>query len=209
MSRVTASASAPLKFSEVKPATTSPAFRRYIEAGLKLLAASDSPEAKRTLKAINGGRVKIDLFSDLTAADFRHMKKDLPDEKLVRQNREAYRAISRNLNGYMWDDRVYVHRELSPKKLAATLVHEVTHVLTKAEENYRGPKAALRQEYAAFYAEKRFLGFEMTPARCLALKRYIIDLYALKGVTPADVPDLPVAPAAAPKPPSRASAASR
>ena len=175
----------------MRPERSDPAFRRYIESGLKALAASDVPEAKRTLKAITKGQVKVDGFSDFTAKDYQKVRKGMKGlgPKL---DARAERRISAALDGYMWDDRVYVHRGLSPRRLASVLVHEVTHVLTKAEENYRGPKAVLRQEYAAFYAEKRFWGVEMTPARCRALKQYIIREYELKGVTPDDVPDRPV-----------------
>lgn len=206
MSRVAASARAPLAFTEVKPRSSDPAFRRYIARGLEVLAQSDVPEARRTLKAITSGRVKVDVFGDATAADFRHMRKDLPEARLKRLDGRAVERISRSINGYQWDDRIYVHRELSPKRLASLLVHEVTHVLTRAEENYRGPKAALRQEYAAFYAEKRFNGVEMTPQKCRALKRYIIELYELEGVTPEDVPDRPQPPV---RSPSRAATATR
>jgi hypothetical protein len=182
---------------------TSPRFRRYIEAGLKALAASDVPEAKRALKAITSGRVKVDLFTDFTAKDFRRVRKDVPGVG-AKLDARAYEKISGALDGYMWDDRVYVHRDLTPRRLASVLVHEVTHVLARAEENYRGPKAALRQEYAAFYAEKRFQGVEMTPARCRALKLEIIEHYELKGVKPEDIPDRPVLTA-----PSRAASATR
>lgn len=199
MPRVTARATA-TRFEEVDPAHSDPAFRRYIASALKLLQKSDVPEAKRTLQAINSGRVKVDLFSDLTAKDFRHMTKDMKGTlnlvpadraRLHRSNSKAFTGISRTLNGYMWDDRVYVHRDLSARKLASTLVHEVTHVLNRSEENYRSPKAALLEEYRSFYAERRFAGVEMTPARCRTLKQYIIREYELKGVTPDDVPDVP------------------
>lgn len=197
----------------MKPSPHDAAFRRYIEKGLFELQKSDTPEARRTLRALTSGQVKVDGFSDLTAADFRHVRRDLPAERLTKLDARAVKRISKAINGYQWDDRIYVHRDLSPRRLASLLVHEVTHVLTRAEENYRGPKAALLQEYAAFYAEKRFLGVEMTPARCLALKKYVIELYELKGVTPADVPDRPTPPVAAPAAAavsrSRASRASR
>lgn len=174
----------------MKPQRTDAAFRRYVEAGLKALAASDVPEAKRALKAIRSGKVKVDLFSDLTGADFRHVRKDVPGVG-PKLDARAFAKISKALDGYMWDDRVYVHRDLSPKRLASVLVHEVTHVLAEAEESYRGARAALSHEYAAYYAEKRFAGIEMTPARCKALKQYLIRHYELKGVTPDDVPDRP------------------
>lgn len=188
----------------MNPRRTDAAFKRYIEGGLKALAASDTPEAKRTLKAITSGRVKVDQFGDFTGRDFRHVQKDVKGVG-AKLDARAYKTVSAALDGYMWDDRVYVHRELSPKRLASVLVHEVTHVLMEAEENYRGPKAALLQEYASFYAEKRFSGVEMTAAQCRALKLEIIRDYELKGVRPEDVPDRPRVPAVS----SRAPAATR
>lgn len=183
----------------MKPQRSDPAFRRYLERGLEQLRASRGREARYTLAALTSGRVKVDAFSDLTARDFRHLRRDLAAQKLRPDDyrrlhdprSRALRAISGAINGYMWDDRVYVHRQLSPKKLASTLVHEVTHVLNRSEERYRTPRSILLEEYRSFYAEKRFLGVEMTAARCRALKAWVIREYGLSGVTPADVPDLP------------------
>src|SRR5688572_27653706 len=188
----------PRPFREVNPKISDIGFRKYIQRGLEQLAKSDTPEARRTLKAITSGSVKVDLLSDLTASDFRHMRKDLPElrkadfPKLHDARSKGFRTIAAALNGYMWDDRVYVHGNMSAKKLASILVHEVTHVLNRSEENYRSAKAVLLEEYRSFYAEKRFAGVEMTPERCRALKQYVIRTYELKGVTPADVPDLPL-----------------
>jgi hypothetical protein len=101
------------------------------------------------------------------------------------------RAITASLAGYMWDDRVYVAPQMEPADIARALVHEVNHVLNESEEHYRGEKATLIEEYRAFYAEELFIGTDMTPARCKALKERVIADYLLKDVTPDDVPDVP------------------
>jgi hypothetical protein len=177
------------------------AFRAYVGRALKLLARSRSTEARRTLAAIGAGHVRVEPLEHLTAADFRRVRRDLlrwniplreSDFERLRDTRsQGFRAIARTLNGYMWGDRVYVHRDLKPRQLAATLVHEVSHVLNRSASHYRTAKAVLLEEYRAYYAEKRFAGVEMTPRRCLALKRRVIREYQLDGVVPTDVPDVP------------------
>jgi hypothetical protein len=186
------------------------AFRAYVGRALKLLEKSKSAEARRTLKALRAGEVRVDPLEQLTAADFRRVRRDLlrwniplreSDFARLHDTRsQGFRAIARTLNGYMWGDRVYVHRDLKPRQLAATLVHEVSHVLNQSASHYRTPKAVLLEEYRAYYAEKRFAGLQMTPKRCRALKWRIIREYQLEGLTPQDVPDVP---------PSRARRASR
>jgi hypothetical protein len=190
-----------LSFREINPVHADDGFRAYVERALQVLAANPTLEARRTLKAIVTGRVRIDLLADLTAADFRRVRKDLlkwniplreSDYGRLHDTRSrGFRAIARVLNGYMWDDRVYIHRELSAKQLAVTLVHEVSHVLNRSEEHYRAPRDVLIEEYRAFYAEKRFSGLKMTPGRCHALKLRIIREYQLEGVAPEDIPDVP------------------
>jgi hypothetical protein len=184
------------RFQEVDARHQDSRLRRELEAALQVLAHSNTAVARRTLRALTSGRVKVDGFSDFTRRDFRHVAKDLhlrlkdyarlrdPDSKPARE-------IARDLEGYEWDDRVYVAGGVGARRLASRLVHEVTHVLNRSEEHYRGPKEILLEEYRSFYAEKLFARVEMTPARARHLKQYVIRLYALKGVTPDDVPDVP------------------
>lgn len=188
-------------FTEVNPRSSSPAFRAYIQAGLAVLARSRRAIARATLWAITRGRVRIDLLADLTRPDFHRVRRDLLKDgvqlgaddflRLHDKRAGASRAIRGVLDGYQWDDRIYVDGTLSPARLAKVLVHEVNHVLNASEENYRGARAMLREEYRALYAERLLAGVTMTRARCLALKRALIRDYGIPGVTPADVPDVP------------------
>jgi hypothetical protein len=168
-------------------------FRTYFDAALRLLAASPCRDARRTLRAIRRGHVRVQPFSQLSRADFQRVRDDLRRWNIhVPASRSvAVRTIARTLNGYMWSDRVYVHRDLSTRQLAATLVHEVNHVLNHSEAHYRGPLDVLREEYRAYLAEKRFEGIRMTRARCRALKLRVIREYQLRGLTPEDVGDRP------------------
>ena len=186
-------------FLEVNPRNTSLEFRGYVAKALRALRRSDTEVGRATYEAIATGKIKVDELSDLTRADYMHLRKELiPDgvrlkvEDYERLHRPTVmRAITESIDGYMWDNRIYVTRGASAEKLASTLVHEVNHVLNASEENYRGDKNILEEEYRAFYAEELFKGTEMTPERCRRLKQEVIDGYGLDGVTPDDVADLP------------------
>ncbi|MBI1949413.1 MAG: hypothetical protein HYS27_27250 [Deltaproteobacteria bacterium] len=182
------------QFLEVNPARTSTQFRRYVGAALDVLRTSDSKIARLTWEMVATGRVQLDELRDLTHADYLRARKDLLKDGVKlpeRPNAAAFRAITSDLNGYMWDDRIYLTPGLSPKDLAATIVHEVNHVLNKSEEHYRTDQQILVEEYRAFYAERVFTGQPLSAAACRALKERVIADYGLKGVTPADVADVP------------------
>ncbi|MBM4279309.1 MAG: hypothetical protein FJ137_00640 [Deltaproteobacteria bacterium] len=187
-------------FLEVNPERTSAAFRRYVGAALDELKSSKTAIGRQTHELIATGRVKIDDLGDLTRADYQRVRRellragiDLPaDHRVLEDKRSrAWRAITSDMNGYMWDDRIYVAKGLSPKELAATLVHEVNHVLNRSEEHYRSDAAIFVEEYRAFYCEALFRGEQLTPAKCRAIKEGVIRDYALKGVSPVDLPDVP------------------
>jgi hypothetical protein len=188
-------------FHEVNASHTSAAFRSYVAAALEKLLAAPAPIGKKTHAAISSGRIKLDELSDLTRRDFERARKELaPDGmhlkasdfyKLHDARTGAARAIRKALDGYQWDDRIYVARGLSKQRLAETLVHEVNHVANHSEKHYRTHKDVLREEYRAFYVERIFRGERMTAAKCKALKEDVIRGYSLRGVTPADVPDVP------------------
>jgi len=186
-------------FLEVNPRNTSLEFRGYVAKALKALRRSDSQVGRDTYEAIATGRIKLDELSDLTRPDYLHLRKELlPDG--VRLKLEDYerlhkpkvlRAITENIDGYMWDERIYVTRGQTAESLAATLVHEVNHVINASEENYRSDLSMLVEEYRAFYAEELFKGREMTPERCRRLKESVIRDYGLDDVGPDDVADVP------------------
>ncbi|MDP2340901.1 MAG: hypothetical protein Q8O67_08090 [Deltaproteobacteria bacterium] len=188
-------------FLEVNADRTDAKFRAYVGGALDLLRNSDTEIGKLTFELIAKGDVKIDAISDLTRADYLRVRRDMIKEggqplpidrdALDDKRGRAWRAITTGLAGYMWDDRIYVAPGLSPKELAATLVHEVNHVRNRSEEEYRGPKAVLVEEYRAFYAEALFRGDPLTARHCREIKEGVIRDYGLKGVTVDDVADLP------------------
>lgn len=181
-------------FLEVNPARTSASFRRYVGAALDVLRKSDTKIGRLTWELVATGRVQLDELRDLNRADYLRARRELQKDGVqlpMRPGDAAFRAITRSINGYMWDDRIYLAGGLKPKELASTIVHEVNHVLNRSEEHYRSDRQILVEEYRAFYSERMFAKQALTPMACRALKERVIADYNLRGVTPDDVPDLP------------------
>jgi hypothetical protein len=188
-------------FREVKPERSDKAFRAYVDKALAVLKANPSPLSQATYRYVVTGKVRIDAIADLTRADYLRARKDLikwtqalsPDAYGSLQNPRspASKAIDRLLNGYMWDDRIYVAKGLTPQQLASTLVHEVNHFVNKSEEHYRGHTQPLIEEYRAFDLEALFNGERMTPARCKALKLEVAKEYGFDKARLDRIPDVP------------------
>lgn len=187
-------------FLEVNAARTSSKFRRYIGGALEELKKNGSPIAKLTHELISSGQVQIDELSDLTRADYLRVRNEMlktgvtipaSRDALDDKRGKAWRAITTDMNGYMWDNRIYVAPGQSARDLAATLVHEVNHVRNKSEESYRSHEAIFVEEYRAFYSEALFRGEKLTPARCKEIKEGVIRDYQLKGVTADNIADRP------------------
>lgn len=154
------------RFIEVDATHTNTTFRTYIHKALDKLAADNGELARLTLASIRAGYVRIDELADLTCADFERVRKDLPELRLAQtdymklKNRgsDVTAAIAGEIDGYMWSNRIYVSRGQDPQRLAATLVHEVNHVLNRSEVGYYDdlPTSAFLHEYRAFHAERTF-----------------------------------------------------
>ena len=169
------------RFTEVDPTRSSKAFRAYIGKALDVLAADDSELAQLTLTSISAGYVKIDELADLTCPDFERVRADLPDATLTPEDRgtlAAKRTIEAELDGYMWSNRIYVSRGQTAQRLAATLIHEVNHVVNRSEVGYYDdlPTSAFVHEYRAFYLEAQFDPAEYAS---IDLVSYVIDNYEL------------------------------
>lgn len=190
-----------LPFLEVNPARSSTEFRAEVHKALEVLRRSPEPIAQAVFRDVVSGRIKVDTLSDLTRPDFMRVRRDLlkdgVDIKLDAfmdmhdEKSKVMRAITANLDGYMWDDRVYIALGRKPADLAATLVHEASHVWNHSEEKYRSQKNVFVEEYRSFYAEELFRKGTPNAARCKAIKEELIANYGLTSVTPADVPDVP------------------
>ena len=196
-----ARADQPPPFTEVDPQHTSAAFKAYVAKGLDQLIKSGTALGLGTRRAIASGRVKLDEMDDLTRKDYLRVRKELLGTgpaldldgfaRLHDARTHAARALKKALDGYQWDDRIYLSLGLAPKLLSETLAHEVNHVLNHSEKHYRTAKDILREEYRAFSVEHLLHGEALTAAKCKALKAGIIRDYGLKGVTPASIPDKP------------------
>lgn len=153
------------RFVEIDPSHSNPTFRAYIGRALDALEEHDSELAHYTLESITAGHVLIDELSDLTCGDFLRVARDLPDldiqpgdyEDLTPRS-ELTAAIANEIDGYMWSNRIYVSRGQDATRLAATLIHEVNHVINRSEIGYYDdlPTSAFLHEYRSFYAESLF-----------------------------------------------------
>jgi hypothetical protein len=153
-------------FTEVDRAHSSSSFRRYVRNALDELAANRSQLSQLTLTSIENGHVKIDELADLTCPDFTRVLKDSPDlpftaadwPRLHDPDSDVLEALTNELDGYMWSNRIYISRGQHRLHLAATLVHEVNHVINRSDVAYYEdlPTSGFREEYRAFDAERRF-----------------------------------------------------
>lgn len=153
-------------FAEIDTAHSNVTFRRYIDGAIRLLERDGSDLATLTAKSIRDHHVKIDELVDLTCWDFERVRADLPDAKLVPadyhrlQDRGSpiAKVLTEELDGYMWSNRIYVSRGQPVRRLAATLIHEVNHVINRSEVGYFDdlPTSGFIHEYRAFHAESLF-----------------------------------------------------
>ena len=174
------------RFVEVDPTHTNATFRAYVHMALDKLAAHDSELARLTLASIKAGKVRIDELADLTCQDFERVRRDLPDLGLTpadyallkRRGSEVTAAIAGQIDGYMWSNRIYVSRGQAPLRLAATLVHEVNHVINRSEVGYYDdlPTSAFLHEYRAFHAEREL---DPTFYEGVDLVDHVVTSYAL------------------------------
>ena len=94
----------------------------------------------------------------------------------------------------MWSNRIYVSRGQTARGLAATLVHEVNHVINRSEVGYYDdlPTSAFVHEYRAFHAETMF---DPGPWKGVDLVERVITSYELdRAKIPASVLAHPVTP---------------
>ena len=206
-----------LAFDEVDAANTSAAFRATVEGALAEMCASQiaSNLGYETYRSIASGLVQVDQLSDLSDFDYRTVLVfyGLSPEDITRD--EAIAMLEQDLAGYMWGNRVYINIDQSSVSLAATLVHEVNHVLNRSDENYylpldrevsdaerveilnaltEDPGRAFSEEYRAFYLEGVYAGAPLDiglSQSMRALKLEVRNLYGWVGLNVDDFPDFP------------------
>ncbi len=174
-------------FYEVDATHSSAAFRTYIGKALVLLEGDDSQIARHTARSIRAGRVRVDELVDLTCWDFERVRAEIPDAmleaddyaRLHEARSPVARAITDEIDGYMWSNRIYVSRGMPVARLAATLVHETNHVINRSEVGYWDdfPTSAFVHEYRAFHAEAMF---DPAPYDGVDLVDHVIELYELE-----------------------------
>lgn len=173
------------RFIEIDATHSTPTFRTYIHKALDMLEADDSELAQLTAHSIEAGYVKVDELSDLTCEDFIRVGTDLPDLHMdahdyasLTPRSDLATSISNELDGYMWSNRVYISRGQDTRRLAATLIHEVNHVINRSEVGYYDdlPTSAFIHEYRAFYVEAQF---DPAEYEGMDLVDYVITNYEL------------------------------
>jgi hypothetical protein len=142
--------------------------------------------AAATLERITTGDVLLGSIQDSRGRDRWHMCRDFElsacegrptrDADWIGDD-EVADTIDNELDGYMWGNRLYFSffEDREPSSLAATLVHEVNHILNRSECSYYedidqhrvNDTLAYIEEYRAFLAECFFAeGDDQTTESC-------------------------------------------
>jgi hypothetical protein len=141
--------------------------------------------ARETVARIAAGDVWIGPVDQARGLDLWHMCMDMTpdqcgDRPLDREwagTEDMRVVIVEGLDGYQWGNRLYftLSDDMDPRALAATLVHEVNHVLNRSECSYYrnfdnhevDQTFAFLEEFRAFYAECWLkTGAKATVTRC-------------------------------------------
>jgi hypothetical protein len=127
--------------------------------------------AAETVARIEAEDVLVARVEDARGEDLWHMCMDLMPETCGPRpadgewsgTEKMRAAIVADLDGYQWGNRLYftLSDDLDPRAFAATLVHEVNHVLNRSECSYYrdfdshmvDQTRAFMEEFRAFYAE--------------------------------------------------------
>jgi hypothetical protein len=204
-------------FDEVNPANTTTEFRSMIENALVEMCQSqtDGDLGYASYQSIASLLVEVDVLADLTDFDYSTVLVfyGLTPDDITRE--DAIAMFERDLAGYMWGNRIYLHPALDPPTLAATLVHEVNHVLNRSDENYylpldrevsdsertqilnsltEDPARAFTEEYRAFYLEEVYAGAPLdigAQQSMRDLKLEVRNLYGWVGLDVDQFPDVP------------------
>ena len=170
--------------------------RKKVELAKDELRRTDAAFAKRVLAALDDGSVKVFPFCQMAPQHFEHFRADTdlsafgatPEEQWRRlrdgQTR-GMRSVHAQLDGYMWDDHVYIATGGDLKMTVETLAHEAEHVFRKAHErNFKDQRVTCVEEHAAARAEVLVHKDDLSPEEDRALLDRTIDLYELDKIAP-------------------------
>jgi hypothetical protein len=191
-------------FFEVNPNNKNPLFQLRMKKALKYLKEGEHKISTETYNYLIQGKAKVDLIIDLTYNDYLQVLSDFEREgQNISFTAEDYEKLTIDpkvakefeelMDGYMWDDRIYVSANLKPYDLAVTLVHEVNHVINESHKvYYKSDYYAFLEEYRAFYVEGLFTGKEpKTKDAFRDLKEYVAGLYNFPIALVEKLPDIP------------------
>lgn len=185
------------------PATDRDAFRAQV---LATLERHPSDIARNTRAAVLDGKVVFETLDRLSVADCRQLVEENPaqwsgvvsaDECVASHDGPGAAAkvparILQRVSGYQHENRIYVRADAKVRDAAATLVHETNHVANATHERYTTPREKLEEEYRAYWVALLFTDGRAPGAGYLAwLKGWIIEQYALAGVSPGELADRP------------------
>ncbi len=191
-------------FVEVNPKNQDEVFLSRMKKALKYLQNSEHSIGPKTYQFITKGKAQVDLISDLTYSDYLQVLSDFKREGTpLAFTKEDYPKLSSDpkvskefeeyVDGYMWENRIYVSAKLKPYELAQTLVHEVNHVINESHiPYYISDYNAFMEEYRAFYAESLFTAKDPQNAEEFkSLKEHVAELYAFPLELIEQLPDVP------------------
>lgn len=175
----------------------------FLPRVLEHLARSPSPIAANTLVAIRDGAIQVDTLDRLTVEDCRMLLTENPaqwsgvaeqDECVPQPDGRARvpRAILDRVSGYQHENRIYIRAGGRVADAAATVVHETNHVVNGTHHRYATAREKLEEEYRAYWVALVFTDGKPPAAGYLRwLKSWIVEQYALDGVAPDDLPNVP------------------
>lgn len=179
-------------------------FEKKVQKAIEELSQGERPIAIETSRCLKAGRAKILSLTDLTVSDYRQVLKfwkdqgeklnftasDYPQLKVKKSPLQKY--LLRALDGFMWDDRIYLHPDVSSRGLASTLVHEFNHVINKSHLHYATDEESFTEEYRAFAMEEELAGRDWRAhAAAMNLKKRVAKDYNLKRLKLESLPDVP------------------
>lgn len=165
----------------------------WLKRPLELLKNASHPLGPMTYQSLCQGKAEVGTLADILEQDYLHILNDFKIYKtntwlrgkhfqaLSKGDSKTLHELERHIDGYMWDNRLYISAKETPQLMAQTLVHEVNHVLNRSELHYYDSHAsAFREEVRAFKAEEMFrLGRELTPKEMQKIKGRVLKDYGL------------------------------